>query len=672
MERNGVNKNNDRDFNIYYMNRLNNIISLLQTIKIESENFIKAYFDINSKCEKLSETLEKQIKKYINFFDKMNTINLPSNKEVLKNKEEKLNEIKKNTQEFYDNILSIFENEYIEKIKKSYNEINDSLNLLSDFEFDPPNINSFNNISSTKENTQSSLGDSRYYNQNISNNHIIEGYNEDDKDYINNNNNNDFEEENDNINIICPTCSPKNRKVICFCEECNQLFCEVCNNIISSNEKEKKLHKMVYINNLKKNKKLSCFLNSINHIIKYILTNFNLILTKKKIKVQNINDFNNQTEINKSNIQYIKRVYDFPYIKQINNLDSIIEFLRDCQKIIDVQIKENKENKIKDEKFCFSFLHVAIKESIKKIFEDPYTKDTKNEINEIDDGFYSNNDDSYSDECYIDEEKYDVKDFIKNINKFYYVINLVAIEKNLYNNNIKTSLKNIISKNLNIQENHIFVSFNRINNFIDTFIKTNEFSDSSLEDIKINYPFYKIYDYKLLYEHIVINDYYKKAYFDYDGNKIDFNSIYKYYEVPYEWFGIGLNVIKIYENRDCLENKGNEWEVAYIGIGQYLSSKHIKEVLINIIEKNALISGKSQNMYIYNESIKGKNVYVTPSISLVEKYSGIISINNKKYKIALMAKVLRDKIKKVPNIKFWILNKEDIRIYRILLKEISN
>ena len=62
MERNGVNKNNDRDFNIYYMNRLNNIISLLQTIKIESENFIKAYFDINSKCEKLSETLEKQIK----------------------------------------------------------------------------------------------------------------------------------------------------------------------------------------------------------------------------------------------------------------------------------------------------------------------------------------------------------------------------------------------------------------------------------------------------------------------------------------------------------------------------------------------------------------------------------------------------------------------------------
>ena len=177
----------------------------------------------------------------------------------------------------------------------------------------------------------------------------------------------------------------------------------------------------------------------------------------------------------------------------------------------------------------------------------------------------------------------------------------------------------------------------------------------------------------------------KNEYFDYNGNTINPNSSYNIvrgsekYDPPYGWFGIGLNVKNRYEyDKDWLENKTSKskWAIAYHGVGQYLSYSKVKEVLINIITKNGLSPGKSQNFKNSKDKRNpekeiGEGIYLSPSISLAEKFSGITLINGKKYKIVLMARVLIEKIREPNDIQFWILDKIFIRIYRILVKEIK-
>ena len=63
---------------------------------------------------------------------------------------------------------------------------------------------------------------------------------------------------------------------------------------------------------------------------------------------------------------------------------------------------------------------------------------------------------------------------------------------------------------------------------------------------------------------------------------------------------------------------------------------------------------------------------MTPNIKVAEKYTQTISFNNKKYKVLLMAKVKISEIQEPKGSKFWILNNDDIRIYRVLFKEIKS
>ena len=65
-------------------------------------------------------------------------------------------------------------------------------------------------------------------------------------------------------------------------------------------------------------------------------------------------------------------------------------------------------------------------------------------------------------------------------------------------------------------------------------------------------------------------------------------------------------------------------------------------------------------------------IYMTPNIKVAEKYTQTISFNNKKYKVLLMAKVKISEIQEPKGSKFWILNNDDIRIYRVLFKEIKS
>ena len=66
----------------------------------------------------------------------------------------------------------------------------------------------------------------------------------------------------------------------------------------------------------------------------------------------------------------------------------------------------------------------------------------------------------------------------------------------------------------------------------------------------------------------------------------------------------------------------------------------------------------------------GDGIYLCPNLEHSEPYAGIIILNKRKYKIALMARVLIDQIRELKDLKYFVLDKQYIRIYRILLKEV--
>ena len=74
----------------------------------------------------------------------------------------------------------------------------------------------------------------------------------------------------------------------------------------------------------------------------------------------------------------------------------------------------------------------------------------------------------------------------------------------------------------------------------------------------------------------------------------------------------------------------------------------------------------------HNGKRVGVGIYLSPNVNIAEKNSGTFIFNKKRYKIVLMAKVLINKIKEPEDHSFWIVNQEDFRIYKILVKEKNN
>ena len=148
------------------------------------------------------------------------------------------------------------------------------------------------------------------------------------------------------------------------------------------------------------------------------------------------------------------------------------------------------------------------------------------------------------------------------------------------------------------------------------------------------------------------------------------------YDPPYNWIGIGLNVIGKYEDDKWLNDISDksEWAIAYRGIGTNISSNDVKIYLRYFIEKGLNIA-KSSSKSKSNDKRRwkkvGEGIYMTPYIKIAEKYTQNITFNNKKYKVLLMAKVKIDKIREPKGTNFWVLNNEEIRIYRILFKSIE-
>ena len=148
-----------------------------------------------------------------------------------------------------------------------------------------------------------------------------------------------------------------------------------------------------------------------------------------------------------------------------------------------------------------------------------------------------------------------------------------------------------------------------------------------------------------------------------ENDKIDGE---KYYP-PIGWFGIGLKNVK--------EPNG---PIAYLTFNKKLNKEPLQKILNEIIEKKNLdcLEKQSEKKEFdkRNWSAVGKGIYLFPNIEIAEKYTGTFDMNNKKYKIVLLVKVVKDKIKEPKHNKlgYWVVEKEYVKLCRILFKEIDN
>lgn len=633
----------NHDMKIYYINLLKQAQKItpdiMTAINDLSKEFVKNLDDI-----KITE-IEKEIEYSLKYLENYNKYQ----------KYEKSFNKTKNIFKKYNELLSnIYNNNYLKKIKELNENLSNIFLNIVDSHFSPPLINDFNN---------SSINLSKY------------------SDFYQ-----DFSQktEKEDISISCSVCN-KN-EALSFCGICNQIFCKDCLSEVlkeKKNNTQKHEHKFIYINEIKSKAKKSkiLFLKSIKSIIKNILLNSNYILNKEKenenIKLITTDD---NTINNSLKISYIKRKYDYPYIFNFNDFDSQIEFLKQLNFIINSNSNQNQLNN----SFHISSINKELIFSIQNIFIDEKINLLKEALSHIDNEFYSDEDD-FEDECYVvDKLAKSKKEFEEKKNQFFYSVDLFPWGNSFFNKlKIEEGFIEETNYFLSIKKENIYVSFNNKCNFIDNFIRTEKFFEMSLQEIVYLYPnLNELLDFKKINTSLFAIHFGLENYLDYKGNFILPNKNFnkrrgtEIYDPPYEWIGIGLKVIGKYDDDEWLtaRDESSEWAIAYHGLGRMNSFKQIKTILKNVIIKEGLIPGPSQVKCHHNDlrhSGKkiGTGIYMTQSINIAEQYSGIISFNNKKYKIVLMARVLIDKIREPEDINYWILNKEYIRVYRILLKE---
>ena len=299
-------------------------------------------------------------------------------------------------------------------------------------------------------------------------------------------------------------------------------------------------------------------------------------------------------------------------------------------------------------------------------------------------GAQGTSDEGFQDECYEEgaevEGKKDNFEFVQVKKTLFYFINIISKENKTFSIYNLRKISDSISNILKIENSHLMLIQN---SSIDNFVKSFNFKQISLKEIETYPCVSKFYELKSIKYELLIKEYnIKEVCFDNSGNFLNPNSRKgkfrgkDIYDPPYNWMGIGLKVSGKLENDNWLEDisYNSEWTVAYRGI----SSKNpnfIKKVLKDFIESQDLKSAVT----IFKKKLNDKRhwgtiergIYMTPNIKVAEKYTQYISLNNKKYKVLLMAKVKINEIKEPKGSKFWILDNKDIRIYRVLFKEIK-
>ncbi len=381
------------------------------------------------------------------------------------------------------------------------------------------------------------------------------------------------------------------------------------------------------------------------------------------------------------NIVANQSISSYPSLNNKNDIDRITKYLTEIY-----NLKEESSINTNDR---LNNIDIAFKIRLADILDEPSSSTSRKDNDTYNYDKTEEDEEYFVDEIYfpnrpkknpISNQKNkntNIFNFEKIKRNLIYFINIISKDNKYFNNDEIKSISDAISKYLFLQNNNLFIIQNsRINEFI----KSSNFEDISLDNIKFQPISSKFYELKSLKNELLIKEYhFKKNLFDNSGNFLNPNSrqnIFRgkeRYDPPYNWIGIGLNVIGKYEDDKWLNDISDksEWAIAYRGIGTNISSNDVKKYLRYFIEKGLNIA-KSSSKSKSNDKRRwkkvGEGIYMTPYIKIAEKYTQNITFNNKKYKVLLMAKVKIDKIREPKGTNFWVLNNEDIRIYRILFK----
>ena len=426
------------------------------------------------------------------------------------------------------------------------------------------------------------------------------------------------------------------------------------NSNMEINNKENSIKKMNDNINFTLNDEKQKLIDSFSNSLKLLIFKVNnMLLESKKAIFPTIKD----TEDPKQIIEYFQKIFDF-------NKDSSDTL--NLNQTIDKRLKSKIIDKLETDFSIFEENGESSSDTSKEAYFSG--KESSSSGSEPEDIFPS---------------KKNREKFNKNKEKLFYFINIITPENEYLSTEELKKIYNKITKKLSFQKNYLLL----LKNFsIDNIIKSEHFEKLTLKHIN-EYPiFSKFYEIKLLKNNLLIEKYkIDQKYFDNRGNFLvpnSRNNIFRgkeLYDPPYGWIGIGLKVLGKYKDgNNWLEDISNnsEWAIAYRGIGYNKDNKSGK--IFNFLKYfilkdfNIVINSFQSKLNDIRHGGEVKDgIYLTPYINIAEKYTDCISFNNQKYKVLLMAKVKIDKIREPEGSNFWVLNNEDIRIYRVLLKKIS-
>ena len=626
------------------LNELNGFMDNTTKIKNEFKAFKEQINNFINICEKQFLEIVKEIKSSISLF---NEISQKNNYEKNKN-DDFFNKINEAFSKCKDN------NNYLQSV----NILNQNLiNSINNFLY-PQN----DNLHSSSMGTNPSDNSSIY--QQWSNRIINNSYYEDFFIYVDNEVENidfnekefkdplktqiikvckdDNEEKEDKKNEIneneikCSDC--KINKAVNICSHCNNYYCEGCTNFINK-FKVLQNHILTKIpDTLLKNKEIEekkdKFLDDFIKFIKYYIMKCNYLLKSKNI-------------------------FELPLIEDVNKLESHQKYLNEINNLCNNNMNDDEKD-----------IEGKLIRALETIFNSQ----------KLNISYYDMDGDLCSDEVYELTES----DFDKIKNKLFYFITVASKEDLEIDSNMADIIVKKIYESLCIEKNNIFIL---INDKVNNFVKSKKFYELHYNHFELKNPIIsKLYELKFLSDnYLCYQCKIPKEYFDYRGNTLNPNSNNNLirgtekYDPPYGWIGIGLNVLEKYDNgsNDWLTNNSNssKWAIAYHGISSKNSSdmimKLLKYIIIKKDLKKAISKIKSNSNDKRNWGKVGKGIYLTPNIRIAEQYTGIISFKEKKYKVLLMARVYIKGIREPENSHFWVLDDKDIRIYRILFKEIS-
>ena len=358
-----------------------------------------------------------------------------------------------------------------------------------------------------------------------------------------------------------------------------------------------------------------------------------------------------------SNSSYLPKNFKIRSKQFLFNIAEKLKHLFNLGLFPELEEKDNEEENMKE------FITKVYEEHKKIIILD----ENSNKANEFLLAVFKNI--SLSNRIILQSAKINIFKEIKNHSKFSITVyphrNLV--NKNELMNLIYDDLKYKWNTNYNITEGHAFII---VNEFIGNKNHKNIYECKEKEILKLINILDEMHNLKnnFLLNACKIDE--NKLEQIYDAPNFNSDKIEKIggeiYYPPYEYFGIGINNNIINENNSA---------IAYISFNQKYTNADIRIILhVAVVDNNLdlLVCKKENNILDKRHRNKiGTGIYLFQDINKAEKYAGVFDINRKKYKILLMAKVKQDKIKESENKKgLWIVDKEFVKIYRIILKEI--